>query len=203
MSQKLQELTRKLYQEGVEKARTEAANILAEAEKNKQDIISQAGNEAKEIIAKAKKEAAQLLAQGKTDLEMAAEQAISALKQKIVQLLSGHAVSDNIKSALSEKEFVGSLIIELARKWDPASQGMELVLSREQEKEFGAYLNSELKKQLSGDIRIMFEDRMSGGFRIKAADGSFMLSFTDQDFEQYFQSFVRDKIRSILFAGNK
>jgi V/A-type H+/Na+-transporting ATPase subunit E len=203
LSQKLQELTKKLYQEGVEKARTEADNILAEAEKNKLELISQAESEAEKILAKAKKSAEQLLEQGKSELDMAAGQAVSALKQKITTLLAGHTLGENIKSALSEKEFIKSLILELVKKWDPAGQNLALVLSKEREQEFSAYLQKELKSALSHSPEISFEDRMSGGFKIKSADGSFMLSFTDQDFEQFFQSFVRDKIRTILFEKNK
>ncbi len=186
MSQKLQELTNKLYQEGIEKARSEAKTILAEAEQKKQEIADNAAREAQKIIDNGKKEAEQLVSHGKADLGMASEQAIAALKQKITGLLAGQTLSENIRSALQEKEFIKSLILDLIKKWDSQKQSMELVLSKEMEKEFSAYLNKELKSRLDKGLEMKFEGRMQGGFQIRAKDGSYMLSFTDQDFESRF-----------------
>lgn len=200
MSQKLQELTNKLYQEGIEKARSEAKTILAEAEQKRQEITDNAAKEAQKIIDNGKKEAEQLVSQGKADLGMASEQAIAALKQKISGLLAAQTLSENIRSALQGKEFIKTLILDLIKKWNSEKQSMELILSKEMEKEFSAYLNRELKSSLDKGLEIKFEGRMQGGFQIRAKDGSYMLSFTDHDFEEFFQSFVREKIRSILFG---
>lgn len=200
MSQKLQELTQKLYQEGVEKARAEAAAILDEAGKKKDQIISEADKEAETLVNNGKKEAEQLVSRGKAELEMAAGQAVSALKQKIVSLLSKQTLDANIKSALDEKAFIKDVIKDVISKWDTSKQSINLELSKEKEGEFSAYLNRELSSLLGKGLEISFEERMNSGFKVKAADGSFVLSFTDQDFAQYFQSYVKEKIRALLFT---
>ena len=204
MSQKLQELTQKLYQEGVEKARLEAERILEEAEQSKQEILAQAKREAKNLIEDGKREAEKLVAKGESELKLAAKQSISALRQKTVELLAHAILGDGIHTALDDRDFLKSLIHTLVSRWgsDTQSLDLKLVLSKEKQNELEEFLKKELFEQLNRGLSIEFEERMRTGFRIMAKDGSFMLSFSDQDFEAFFQSFVKDNIRSVLFTEN-
>ena len=59
--EKIQELTEKLYREGVERGQAEAAKIKAEAEAEAQKILDNAREQAQTIEAQAKKKAAELL----------------------------------------------------------------------------------------------------------------------------------------------
>ena len=60
MDTKIQELTDKIYNEGVEKGNEEAGRIIAEANAQKDTIIKDAEAEAKRIVAAAEKQAAEL-----------------------------------------------------------------------------------------------------------------------------------------------
>ena len=204
MSQKLQELTQKLYQEGVEKARLEADRILEEAKQSKQEILAQAKKEAEDLIENGKREAEKLVAKGESELKLAAKQSVSALRQKTVELLAHAILGDGINAALDDRDFLKSLIHTLVSRWstDTKTLDLKLVLSKERQNELEEFLKEALSEQLNKGLLVEFEERMKTGFRVVAKDGSFMLSFSDQDFEQYFQSFVKDNIRSILFAEN-
>ena len=201
MSSKLQDLTLKLYREGVEKAQAEAKIILDDAETKKNEIIAAAKAEAKQIIDNGKKDADQLIAKGKAELELSASQAVSALKQEIIGLLTNSSLSPGLKEALSNKDFIKGLVVDLISKWDLEKQNLDLVLPADKEKEFDAYLKKEISSLLKKGLNVNFQGRMDAGFKIAASDGSFILSFTDADFERYFQSFVKDKTRAILFPG--
>lgn len=204
MSQKLQELTQKLYQEGVEKARLEAEKILEEAEQSKQEMLAQAKKEAEDLIENGKREAEKLVAKGESELKLAAKQSVSALRQKTVDLLAHAVLGEGISSALGDREFLKGLIQTLVSKWSSEAQSLDLklILSKERKDELEEYLKKELADQLSKGLEVEFEERMKTGFQVVAKDGSFMLSFSDQDFEAFFQSFVKDNIRSVLFAEN-
>ena len=204
MSQKLQELTQKLYQEGVEKARLEAERILEEAEQSKQEMLAQAKKEAEDLIENGRREAEKLVAKGESELKLAAKQSVSALRQKTVELLAHAILGDGIKTALDDRDFLKELIHTLVSRWstDAQSLDLKLVLAEEKKNELGEFLRKELFELLDRGLLIEFEERMKTGFRVVAKDGSFMLSFSDQDFEQYFQSFVKNNIRSVLFAEN-
>ena len=56
MDTKIQELTDKIYKEGVEKGNEEAGRIIAEANAQKDTILKDAEAEAKRIVAAAEKE---------------------------------------------------------------------------------------------------------------------------------------------------
>ena len=53
MQNKLQELTDKLYNEGLSKGKAEGEQLLAEAREKSESIIAEAKKQAEEIIAKA------------------------------------------------------------------------------------------------------------------------------------------------------
>ena len=55
MDTKIQELTDKIYKEGVEKGNEEAGRIIADANAQKQAILTEAEAEAKRIVAQAEK----------------------------------------------------------------------------------------------------------------------------------------------------
>ncbi len=76
-----------------------------------------------------------------------------------------------------------------------------LVLSKDSRKEFLVSLRKELSSQMDKGLLIESSGRMTNGFRVEARDGSYAISFTDKDFEEYFRSFMKSQIRSILFPG--
>ena len=57
MENKLQELTRKLYDEGLEKGRTEADALVADAKARAAKIVAEAQSQAAEILAQARSKA--------------------------------------------------------------------------------------------------------------------------------------------------
>ena len=57
MENKIQELTDKIYREGVEKGNEEAQRLVGEAQKESQKLIEEARREAEAIIAEARKSA--------------------------------------------------------------------------------------------------------------------------------------------------
>ena len=42
---------------------------------------------------------------------------------------------------------------------------------------------------------------MKGGFKIGPADGSYKISFSEDDFENFFKSFLRPKTIEMLYPG--
>ena len=117
MSQELQELTQKLYQKGVEKARIEASEILSDAEAKKQELLEVARKEAESLVANGKKETEQLIAKGESEFKLAAKQALSALNQEVVNLLAGSLLNEGIAGALGDREVVRQPIIETVGTW--------------------------------------------------------------------------------------
>lgn len=89
MDTKIQELTDKIYKEGVEKGNEEAGRIIADANAQKQAILTEAEAEAKRIVAQAEKQAAELKKNTEAELKLFATQSVEALKSEVVNLITG------------------------------------------------------------------------------------------------------------------
>ena len=83
MSDKLQELTEKLYNEGLSKGKEEGKLLLARAREEADRIISDARTQAASIVSDAEKQAADLKDKTASDLKMASAQCLQATKKDI------------------------------------------------------------------------------------------------------------------------
>ena len=110
MQNKLQELTEKLYQEGLVKGKAEGEEILAGARKEAAAIIEKAQAEAASIIAKAEKDASDLKAKVDSDLKMASAQCLQATKKDIENLLVGKIEAGKVSETLKDSAFVKEII---------------------------------------------------------------------------------------------
>ena len=80
MENKIQELTDKIYHEGVEKGNAEAQRLIANAQEEAKKIIEDAHKEAESIIAASRKSADEMAENTKSELKLFAGQAVNDLK---------------------------------------------------------------------------------------------------------------------------
>ncbi len=203
MQNKLQELTDKLYNEGVSKGKKEAGEIVSKAEKQAADIIAEAKRQAETIIKEAEKNAAELSSKTDSDLKMASRQAIAALKQETENSIVAKALKENISNAIDEKEFLRDLILTVAKAFNPEKAQavpLETILPEEMKASLDTYLKEELKKNLGSGMEIRYGKLKSGGFRIGPKDGSYTIGFTGDDFEALIAEYLRPKTRELLFG---
>ena len=117
MDTNIQELTDKIYKEGVEKGNEEAGRIIADANAQKQAILTEAEAEAKRIVAQAEKQAAELKKNTEAELKLFATQSVEALKSEVVNLITGKITSSNVKAIVSDTAFMQKVILEMAKEW--------------------------------------------------------------------------------------
>jgi len=202
MEGKLQELTNKIYQEGVEKAKAEGKTIIDSSKQDADLLISNAKKEAENIINNAKKDAEQLKSKILSEIKMASSQSISSLKQEIANLLSQATISTSTKTTFNDTDFIKNLIKEIVTKWDSSKNlDLNIILPEKSKTEFTDFFKTKAADILNKGVEIKFEGRMDAGFKIGPKDNSFILSFTDKDFIQFFQSFLKPKTKEILFSG--
>ena len=102
MENKLQELTRKLYDEGLEKGRAEADKVLADARKESEKIVADARAEAAEILRRAKTEAEDVGKNTMTEIALAGKQAVAKIKSEIASLIVAKATAEGVKKKLDK-----------------------------------------------------------------------------------------------------
>ena len=93
MQDKLQELTDRLYNEGLSKGKQEGEELLQKAHAEADHIVADAKAEAERIIAQANKEAEELKTKVTADIKMAATQSIAVTKQEIEKQICNRSCS--------------------------------------------------------------------------------------------------------------
>jgi V/A-type H+/Na+-transporting ATPase subunit E len=204
MESKLQELTSRIYNEGIEKANQEAAEILENAKKEAEKIVETAKKEAEKIQEQTRHETDELRKNVGNEVKMSARQSIAAIKQQITGLITASLVKEPVKAAVSDKDFLKKIIEAVIKNWDPKSgAGLDLavILPKEDEKTLGSYFQNKTHELLKGGLKVEFDDKMSGGFRIGPGDKSYVLSFTDEDFGNFFKNYLRPRTTKLLYGG--
>ncbi len=202
MQDKLQELTEKLYNEGLSKGKQQGEEILAKARKEAEEIIAEANRQAEALKAAAEKEAQEMKTKVAGDVRMAALQSITATKQEIEGLIVSKMTDKEITSSLTSADFVKKIIETVAKSFNPGDQDpvdLILVLPESMKTEFEPYISSELSKILKAGVSAKFSKKISGGFTIGPKDGGYFLSFTDETFKELISEYLRPATKKFLF----
>lgn len=200
MSNKLQELTDKLYNEGLSKGREEGEMLLAKARTEADEIRNSAKREADAIIAEAEKSAAAIREKAESDIKMASAQSLQATKKDIEDLLVNAMVSDKASKALADKDFIKEIIRTIAEKFSSEASDISLVLPVSMKGELEKWVSSELGAILGKEVKAEFSKKIQGGFTIGPKDGSWFVNFSDDTFRQLIAEYLRPVTRKILFG---
>jgi len=201
MQNKLQELTDRLYNEGLSKGRQEGEEILAKAKAQAEEIVAKAQAEAAGILAAANKDAEDLRTKVQGDLKMAASQSIAATKKDIETLVVAKMTEQETARLLTSAEFVKEVILAVAKGFnteEPAA--LELVLPEKLQKDLEPFVAGELSKVLKGGVEASFSKKVSGGFNIGPKDGGYFISFTEETFNELISEYLRPATKKILFG---
>ena len=201
MSNKLQELTDKLYTEGLTKGKEEGARSLEEARQQAEETVANAKAEAATIIAKAEKDAEDLKAKVDSDLKMASAQCLQATKKDIENVLVSSISTDAVKSALADPDYLKKIISAVAEKFSASeATDLALVLPEKLKAELEPWVKGELAKSLGKGVSASFSKKVTGGFTVGPKDGSYFVSLTDETFRELIAEYLRPVTRKLLFG---
>ena len=201
MDNKLQELTDRLYKEGLSKGKEEGEAILAEASRKAEEIIAAAKKEADAVLRDARKEAEDFRTKVEGDVKMAATQSIQAVRNDIENLMVGKLTDSAVNASLADVEFIKEAIKAVAMNFNAQEAvDLEAVLPETLKGELEPFIKGELAGALKGGISASFSKKVSGGFNIGPKDGSYFISFTDETFRSLIGEYLRPATRKILFG---
>ncbi len=201
MQNKLQELTDKLYNEGLSKGKQEGEELLAKAGIQAEEMIAKARTEAAQIVAAAQKQAEELKTKTVSDLRMASAQALAATRKDIETLVLGKMSDEAVKKALSNADFIKELIRTVAEKFTTeGSVDLTLILPESLQKELEPFAAKELAKILNAGVEASFSKKVAGGFRIGPKDGGYFVSFTEETFNRLISEYLRPTTKKLLFG---
>ena len=196
MENKIQELTDKIYHEGVENGNEEAQKLIQKAQEDAKQIVENAKKEADSIVAAAQKSANELAENTKSELKLFAGQSVNALKSEIASLLSNEIITKSVKDFTGDKDFLNSFIVALASKW---SENEPIVISTADAESLKKFFAAKAKDLLDKGVKIEQVNGMKTLFSVSPADGSYKVNFGEEEFENYFKAFLRPQLVEMLF----
>lgn len=201
MQNKLQELTDKLYNEGLSKGKQEGEELLAKAKVQAEEIVSKAQAEAAQIIAAAQKQADEIKSKTASDVRMAANQSLAATKKDIESLVTGKMTDEAVKTNLASADFVKELIKTVAEKFTTDGPvDLNLILPESLKKDLEPFVSKELSKILGTGVEASFSKKVAGGFKIGPKGDGWFVSFTDETFNELISEYLRPATKKLLFG---
>mgnify|MGYP000922642417 FL=1 len=203
MEQKIQELTEKIYQEGVERGEQKANQIISEAEAKASGIISEAKAQAEKILADARSQAEELKRNTESELKLSGSQVLSAIKQQILDLVTAKVIEDSTTQVLADPSNVKDFISTVIQNWKVSSgevPRLEVLLPAHKQEELQKSFEKSASDLLKKNIDLAFSKSIKSGFRIGPVGGSFRISLTDEDFQEFFKEYLRPRTRKYLFG---
>ena len=198
---KLDSLLERIYQDGVEKSNKKADEIISNAKNEADRIIKEAESKSEEIIKEAQRKSEELKKNTITDVRMAGEQSISALKQRVKDLVTSKVLEEGLKGAFADTAFLKDLILEVVKKWDIASGNSDVTVYFPESKK--ADIDAAFEKSIKSAINnatINFDKKLSNGFKIVPNNGNYQLQFTDEYFVEFFSDYIKAKTEEVIFS---
>ena len=202
MQNKLQELTEKIYQEGISKGNAEAEEIISNAKKEAENIISEAKKDADVLLKEARKKSEEIIKNGQAELRLSSNQLLNALKQQITDLINGEIIHSSVSDAFDDRQFIQRIIELAVKNWDAGSglsPDITVLIPEKEEKKLVEYFRKSVKDLLDKGLEIKADGNIKSGFQISPKDGSYKISFTEDDFTNFFKQYLRPRLVELLF----
>lgn len=202
MENKIQQLTEKLYEEGLQKGKAESERIISQAKAEADKIILQAKAQAAEIIDQAGKRDEEMKTAAMKEVELAARRVIAQSKESVKNLLADATVATEVNAAFRDDQFVAGLIATIVENWSRQNPdaAVSIVVPKDKETVFSDFIAKKVAAVLASAPEVKPDEKLSEGFRITPSQGKYYISFTDEQFDNFFQTYIRPKVSEIIFG---
>lgn len=198
---KLQELTQKLYNDGLERGRAEAERLVAEAKESAAQIIADAKAEA-EAIAKAAEDRAEDVAKNAmTEIALAGRQAMTKIKAELAEAVIMKTTGAAVKSATMDAAFVKDMLLAMANNWTSSTIDVSLkaLLPEEKRAELDKVMQASVAELAKAGIEVGYTKDIKTGFKLGEKNGGYYIAFTDESFDALLKEYLREKVSNLLF----
>lgn len=204
MENKLQQLTQKLYDEGLEKGRAEADRLVAEAKAQAAKIVADADAKAAKIAAAAEAKAEDVAKNTLTEIALAGKQAVARIKSEIAGLIVAKATGKGVGEAAVDPAFIKEMLLAVAKNWNGADAGkveLQALLPEAERAKLDAAFEKSAQELLAAGVEVGYSKEVKSGFKVGAKDGGYYISFADADIEALLSEYLREKVAEMLFKA--
>lgn len=202
MENKLQQLTQKLYDEGLEKGRTEAERLIAEAKAEAAKIVAEAHTEAGEIVRKSEAKSAEVEKNTLTEIALAGREAVARIKSEVAAAIVAKSAAAGVKAAAMDSDFIKEILISVAKNWngkDSSKVELKALLPESERTKLDAAFEKSTKELLAEGVEVGYSKEVKTGFKVGAKEGGYYISFSDEDFNALLGEYLREKVFQLLY----
>lgn len=196
MENKIQQLTEKLYSEGLQKGKSDAEKMIETAKSDAAKIIADAKAEAERIIATATTKEEELAVNTRKELVLAGNQMINDVQISVRETVLSATLAEDLKTSFEDSSFVAKLIEQLITAW---AKGGVIEVPAAMESDIVGFLKSKLSKELSDATIIKPSQSMKEGFRVEMEGGHYYINFGKDEFKLFLTDYLRPKVAEIIF----
>ena len=105
------------------------------------------------------------------------------------------------KSAFKDEDFVRELMSRIIEKWNPdGNLDLNVIMNQKEKEEFEKYLLAKHKDLLNNNLTLVNNSSQKEGFVIQPKDGSYKITFSEKVFEEFFNAYLKDYSKKLLFS---
>ncbi len=204
MAEQLQGQLNRIMEEGISKAETEGAALLAKARTEAAAIVAQAKAEAAGLRAAALKDSALAKEKGEAALRQAARDVLIGLRKSIDGELT-RTVGLAVDAALSPDVLVGILdhLVAAFAQRGGRVEGLDVLLGAEDQKKLEALVLARFKDRLKAGVTLKAVPEISGGIKVAAKGDSLYFDFTAGAITESLCAFVNPRIAALIREGGE
>lgn len=199
MSEKLKALTEKIYEEGIEKAKSDSNQIIEDAKKKASKILQEAEAKKSQMLTEAEFEIESLKKKVGSEIKMAAQKSINQIKQQLIEIIQEKTISHPISKTFNDPKFCATAIIQCLASLKNNSEGSWVFdVPRKEKEEIEQAINNQKSSLLSSGISINPSPNLKSGFEVMPENGNYILKFDEAMFEEYFSSFLKLETKNLI-----
>jgi V/A-type H+-transporting ATPase subunit E len=195
MAEELQGLLDRIQRDGIEKADTEAAQIVKSAKSKAAELVKQAEVQAAALISKAEEDGKLFQKRGESAIAQAARDVVLSVADSITKTLQG-IVSTQVDKALSGDDF--ATIVKQAVEAYCSNEAVEVLVSPEQQEQVTALFMQQMAEQMKSGLSVKGDKNVVSGFVVSMQDSGVHHDFTGTTLTHSFCSLLRPKLAEIV-----
>ncbi len=161
-NKKLDQLTQKLYDEGLEKGRAEADRLVSAAKEQAEKVLAEARAQAADIVRQAEAKAEDVSKNTMTEIALAGKQAVAKIKSEIASAIVVRATGEDVNAAGMDAAFIKEMLVAVAKNWNGADAGkvsLQALLPEGEREKLDAAMAAQAKALLDAGVEVGYSKR--------------------------------------------
>jgi len=199
MPEELQHLIDRIQQEAIQKAESEAAQIVAQAKAQAAALVKEAEAQAQAILQKAERDSQVFVERGRKTLEQAARDLLITIGQGIEKILED-IVGQSTRQAM-DIEVLKKMMLTVAQAYareDGRESRIAMLVSEQDQKEIIEFFAEQYRQKLIGGVDIRADNNIFKGFKVRLVNEHVEHHFTAEAVAEALSNFLRPHMAEIV-----